>query len=161
MEEWEVCVQTWSNPDRTARLHSLGETAVHEDPYLHRTNSSSGGVGVKCLFRRLLLIWGQTQPTETNWRRAASLSSRLQSLFIKIVQIWTDVLKKKRKKRKSFQFLSKPSSFFISSEGGWLLPVSCPELSGLELAFVDLCRRVPLPMQRMRFLKVAHISSSL
>lgn len=32
MEEWEVCVQKWSNPDRTARLHSLGETAVHEDP---------------------------------------------------------------------------------------------------------------------------------
>lgn len=54
------------------------------------------------------------------------------------------------------------SSFFISSDGGWLLvPVSCPELWRLVLAFVDLCLRVPFPMQRMRFLNVAHISSSL
>lgn len=42
----------------------------------------------------------------THWDQletyAASLSSRLQSLFIKIIQIWTDVLKKKEKKEKVF-----------------------------------------------------------
>lgn len=32
MEEWEVCVQKWSNPDKTAHLHPFGELAVHEDP---------------------------------------------------------------------------------------------------------------------------------
>ena len=53
------------------------------------------------------------------------------------------------------------SSVFVSSDGGWLLPVSWAELSGLALAFVERCRRVPFPMQRMRFFKVAHISSSL
>lgn len=140
--------------------HTLTEqlVCIHQGKqqiaYLHRSNSSWREMSLQ--ETAFNLRTNTTQPTGD----ICSFSFKLQSVFINIIQIWTDVLKT-RKIRKGFQFLSIPSSFFISSEGGWLLPVSCPELSGLELAFIDLCRRVPLPMQRMRFLKVAHISSSL
>lgn len=66
-----------------------------------------------------------------------------------------------RLERLRLQVFSMSESFFTSSEGTWLLPVSWAELSGLVLALVERCRRVPLPMQHIRFLMVAHISSSL
>lgn len=103
-------------------------------------------------FGELLVHWGLISISPAHSTGEAGLQASLQECTFKSADNTTI----------HFQVLIMSwSSFLVSSEVRMLLPVSWPELSGLELALVDRCRRVPLPMQRMRFLNVVHISSSL
>lgn len=160
--EWDFCVKKPCENWMSTSLHPFWELIVHQG-LLSPSQPYTGAARLKCLFRKVLLICGQQRCPWDQLEKMVFLFQVSSSIClcalrpVRAGQKFWFILNKFH-----FQVLITPwSSVFASSEGGWLLPVSWAELSGLALAFVERCRRVPLPMQRSRFLKVIHISSSL